>query len=93
MVDLNASGPLAGLFYGLGVRSGKRFDSFCEIPRDELDGEDCKAKERAPSTQTLSLSQTPDPPAQRDFFYLQTLDPPDLRPSDLRPYVPKQARV
>ena len=39
-----ASGPLAGLFYGLGVRSGKRDDSSSEIPRDELDGEECKAK-------------------------------------------------
>ena len=35
-----------GLFYGLGVRSGKRSDSFSEIPRDELDGEECKAKDR-----------------------------------------------
>ena len=26
------------------MRSGKRYDSFSEIPRDELDGEDCKAK-------------------------------------------------
>ena len=32
-----ASGPLAGLFYGLGVRLGDRYDSFCEIPREELD--------------------------------------------------------
>ena len=38
-----ASGPLAGLFYGLGVRLGKRSDSFSEVPRDELDGEEYKA--------------------------------------------------
>ena len=35
-----ASGPLAGLFYGLGVRLGDRYDSFSEIPRDELEGEE-----------------------------------------------------
>ena len=40
----SACGPLAGLFYGLGVRSVKRSDSSSEVPRDELDGEECKAK-------------------------------------------------
>jgi len=30
-------------FYGLGVRSGKRYDSFSGIPRDQLECEDCKA--------------------------------------------------
>ena len=35
---------MSGLFYGLGVRSGKRNDSFSEILRDELDGEECKDK-------------------------------------------------
>ena len=35
-----ASGPLAGLFYGLGVRSGDRYDSFSEIPPDELEVEE-----------------------------------------------------
>ena len=35
---------LAGLFYGLGVLPGKRNDSFSEVPWDELDGGDCKAK-------------------------------------------------
>ena len=34
-----ARGPLAANS-SLGVRSGKRYDSFSEIPRDELDGED-----------------------------------------------------
>ena len=44
-----ASGSLAGLFYDLGVRSGKRKIRLrSEIPRDELaglDGEECKAKD------------------------------------------------
>ena len=35
--------PLAGLFYGLGVRSDDRYDSFSESHRVELDGEECKA--------------------------------------------------
>ena len=38
------SGPLVGLFYGLGVGPAKRNDSFSEILRDELDGVDCKSK-------------------------------------------------
>ena len=42
--------PLAGLFYGMGVLPRKRNDSSSEIPRDELDGEECKAKERGKST-------------------------------------------
>ena len=33
----------AGLFYGVGVHSGDRYDSFGEISRHELDGEECKA--------------------------------------------------
>ena len=36
---------ILGLFNGVGVRPGKRYDSCSKIPRDELDGEDCKAKE------------------------------------------------
>ena len=32
-----------GLFYGFRLRSGDWYDSLSERPRDELEGEDCKA--------------------------------------------------
>ena len=54
-----AGGPLAGQFYGLGVRSDDQIQLVSksqETPRDEVDGEGCKANvQREKKEQTITL--------------------------------------
>ena len=49
----------AGLFYGVGVHSGDRYDSFGEISRHELDGEECKAIKDVEPLQRRAMADLP----------------------------------